>query len=159
MYNLCSSRRAEDAYGSRVQMHDIRCSKGQVHSNTTVIHTIIRNTASHAAEESVTHNCSRAFYMTSFFARRRSEANAIHHHARGCACQLMRSRTRCKGMPSTSMSRWSERERLQKVFVSTSTAEPPLAKTQVLTIWCATLDGTNASEFLLRCQLASTCGR
>ena len=57
-------------------------------------------------------------------------------------------------MPSTSMSRWSERERLQKDFVSTSTAEPPLAKTQVLTIWCDTLDGTNARERVLRCQLA-----
>ena len=148
-------------------MHDIRCSKGQVHSNTTVIHTIIRNTASHAADPAmlpamlptVTHKCSRAFCMTLFFGRRRSEAKAIHHHARGCACQLMRSRRRCKGMPSTSMSIWSERERLQKDFVSTSTAEPPLAKTQVLTIWCVKLDGTNASKFLLRCQVASTCGR
>lgn len=39
-------------------------------------------------------------------------------------------------------------------FVSNSTAEPPLAKTQVLTIWCDTLDGTNARERVLRCQLA-----
>ncbi len=39
-------------------------------------------------------------------------------------------------------------------FVSTSTAEPPLAKTQVLTIWCDTVDGTNARELVLRCQIA-----
>ena len=39
-------------------------------------------------------------------------------------------------------------------FVLASTAEPPLAKTQVLTIWCVTLDGTNARGRVLRCQLA-----
>jgi len=36
-------------------------------------------------------------------------------------------------------------------FFLTSTAEPPLAKTQVLTIWCVTLDGTNALGRVLRC--------
>lgn len=36
---------------------------------------------------------------------------------------------------------------------STSTAEPPLAKTQVLTIWCVKIDDQNARGHVLQCHL------